>query len=123
MLLAADGPRLIDFGIIGSDGLADLTESGIVLGSAGYLAPEQAEGEPAGPPADVFSLGAVLTFAATGHGPYGTGSAATLLARTITGEPDVSDLPEGLAELVARCLARDPADRPGIETVLDTLAR
>ena len=122
VLLAADGPRLIDFGIIRSDGLADLTESGIVLGSAGYMAPEQAEGKPTSPAADVFSLGAVLTFAATGHGPYGNGSAATLLARTITGEPDLSDLPEGLADLIGRCLARGPADRPGTDAVLDLLA-
>jgi outer membrane protein assembly factor BamB len=125
ILLAADGPRLIDFGIIRSDGLAELTElteSGVVLGSAGYMAPEQADGQEAGPAADVFALGAVLTFAALGRGPFGSGNAATLLVRTVSGEPDLDGLPEGLRGLVAACLAREPGQRPSIARVLDTLA-
>lgn len=125
ILLAADGPRLIDFGIIRSDGLSELTElteSGAMIGSPGYMAPEQAEGQDAGPAADVFALGAVLTFAALGRGPFGTGNAATLLVRTVSGEPALDGLPEGLRGLVAACLAHDPAQRPSLAFVLNTLA-
>jgi eukaryotic-like serine/threonine-protein kinase len=121
VLLAADGPRLIDFGIIRSEALAELTETGTVLGSAGFMAPEQAEGHETGPAADVFAVGAVLVFAALGHGPFGTGTAATLLVRTITGEPDLDGLSEGLHSVVSRCLARDPSGRPTVPQLLDLL--
>lgn len=122
VLLAADGPRLIDFGIIRSDALAELTESGTVLGSVGFMAPEQAEGEAVGPAADVFAVGAVLTFAALGRGPFGTGSAATLLLRTVNEEPDLDALPEEIRAVIARCLAKDPTARPSVPELLDLLA-
>ena len=122
VLLAADGPRLIDFGVIRSDALAELTESGFIMGSAGYMAPEQAEGRRTGPEADVFSLGALLTFATTGQGPYGTGSAATLLLRTVNEAPDLTGVPAELRGVIQRCLAADPVDRPRDRDLLAMLA-
>ncbi|WP_433227356.1 protein kinase domain-containing protein [Actinomadura formosensis] len=114
VLLALDGPRLIDFGIARVlDGTAELTRSGLILGSPGYMSPEQAQGREAGAPTDVFSLGAVLAYAATGTAPFGDGvSAATLLYRVIHEEPDLADLRGDLRELVSDCLAKDPARRP-----------
>jgi len=74
VLLAQDGPRVIDFGISRAAEASALTHTGLVVGSPGFMSPEQAEGREVGPPSDIFSLGAVLAFAATGHGPFGTGS-------------------------------------------------
>ena len=73
LLLAEDGPRIIDFGISRAAEASMLTGTGVVFGSPSFMSPEQARGHRVGPPSDVFSLGAVLTFAATGEGPFGTG--------------------------------------------------
>ena len=73
VLLADDGPRLIDFGISRSMEASALTQTGTVVGSPGFMSPEQTQGREVGPPSDIFSLGAVLTFAATGEGPFGQG--------------------------------------------------
>ena len=83
VLLAEDGPRLIDFGISGASGAAALTRTGLAIGSPGFMSPEQAEGRPVGPPSDIFSLGAVLAFAATSEGPFGPGSTVALIYRVI----------------------------------------
>ncbi|MFB6888958.1 serine/threonine-protein kinase [Kitasatospora sp. NPDC056327] len=115
VLLTLDGPRLIDFGIARAlDAATGLTRSGFVVGSPGFMSPEQANGRPAGPPGDVFSLGAVLAYAATGVHPFGEGvSAAVLLYRVVHEEPDLTGLPEGpLRSIVLDCLAKDPAARP-----------
>ncbi|MFD0529553.1 serine/threonine-protein kinase [Kitasatospora arboriphila] len=114
VLLALDGPRLIDFGIARAlDAATALTRSGYVVGSPGYLSPEQAAGEAAGPAGDVFSLGAVLAFAATGTAPFGEGvSAAVLLYRVLHEEPDLSGITGPLREAVRACLHKDAADRP-----------
>ena len=85
------------------------------------MSPEQAQGHRVGPPSDVFSLGAVLTFAATGQGPFGTGPSATLLYRVVFTPPDVGGLPAGLRPLVERCLAKDPEQRPSTEQLLAEL--
>ncbi|MFJ4465997.1 bifunctional serine/threonine-protein kinase/ABC transporter substrate-binding protein [Streptomyces sp. NPDC089424] len=114
VLLAADGPRLIDFGIARSVGATALTADGVVVGSPGYLSPEQARGLPVGPPSDVFSLGCVLAHAATGRAVFGTGGAASVLYRTVHEEPDLDGVPAGLRQLVRRCLAKDPAARPTV---------
>ena len=74
VILAQDGPRIIDFGISSAVGATALTGTGFTIGSPGFMSPEQAEGKPVGPPSDIFSLGAVLTFAATGAGPFGSGN-------------------------------------------------
>ena len=121
VLLAADGPRLIDFGVSRAVEASPLTQSGLVLGSAGFLSPEQAEGSLVGPASDVFSLGAVLTFAATGEGPFGTGSSAALLYRAVYGQPSLGRVPAQLRPLVQRCLAKDPAGRPTTAELLESV--
>jgi serine/threonine protein kinase len=112
VLLATDGPRVIDFGISRAAEASVLTQSGAVLGSPGFMSPEQAEGGEVGPPSDVFSLGALLTFAATGAGPFGAGSTPALVYRVVHHQPDVNGVPERIRPLVERCLAKDPAQRP-----------
>ncbi|MFJ9824749.1 serine/threonine-protein kinase [Streptomyces sp. NPDC101160] len=112
VLLSQAGPLLIDFGIARSADETALTGTGLVIGSPGYMSPEQAEGHLVGPPSDVFSLGAVLGFAATGRGPFGAGSLAQLLYRVVHHEPDLDGVEPGFAEVVRDCLAKSAADRP-----------
>ncbi|MEU5326836.1 protein kinase domain-containing protein [Streptomyces parvus] len=122
VLLALDGPRLIDFGIARHEGATALTATGAVIGTPGYLAPEQASAGALGPPCDVFSLGCVLVYAATGRGPFGEGGGAGALFRTVHEEPDLTGVPPGPAPLIAACLAKDPAARPTASRVRDALA-
>ncbi|WP_436845576.1 protein kinase domain-containing protein [Streptomyces shenzhenensis] len=114
ILLAADGPRLIDFGIARSLDATALTSAGMVVGTPGFLSPEQAtgDGDRTGPAGDVFSLGCVLAYAATGRPPFGGGTVDALLYRTVHDEPDLDGLDEELAGVLRRCLAKDPDDRP-----------
>jgi len=84
------------------------------VGTPGYMSPEQAEGAQAGPPSDVFSLGCVLAFAATGTAPFGGGSAASVLYRVVTGHPDLTGVPGRLRDVIAACMAKNPAQRPGL---------
>lgn len=122
VLLALDGPRLIDFGIARHEGATALTATGSVIGTPGYLAPEQASAGPLGPGCDVFSLGCVLVYAATGRRPFGQGAPAGVLFRTVHEEPDLEGVPAALLPLVTACLAKDPADRPGAREVARELA-
>jgi serine/threonine protein kinase len=112
VLLAEDGPRVIDFGISRAVEASALTSTGLVVGSPGFMSPEQAEGREVGPPSDIFSLGAVLAFAATGQGPFGTGSTPALVYRVVYSPPNLDNLPAGIRPLIERCLAKDPAQRP-----------
>jgi eukaryotic-like serine/threonine-protein kinase len=121
VLLAEDGPRIIDFGISQAAEASRLTGSGPVLGSPGFMSPEQARGQRVGPPSDVFSLGALLTYAATGQGPFGTAPSATVLYRVVFASPDTTGLPTELRPLVERCLAKDPHQRPSTEQLLTEL--
>ena len=114
VLLAADGPHVIDFGISRAFEGTQLTSAGMVVGTPGYMSPEQAEGRQAGPPSDVFSLGCVLAYAANGNAPFGGGSAASILYRVVTGQPDLSGIPAGLQQVITACLAKDPAQRIGL---------
>lgn len=122
VLLADDGPRVIDFGISRAAEATALTHSGLVVGSPGFMSPEQAEGRAAGPPSDVFSLGAVLAFAATGEGPFGTGAPVALVYRVVHSQPDLADLPAGIRSLIQRCLAKEPSQRPTTADLLAELA-
>ncbi|MEH0637265.1 MULTISPECIES: protein kinase [Streptomyces] len=108
VLLAADGPRVIDFGIVRASDGYDLTRSGALFGSFEYMCPEQATGEPLGPEGDVFSLGSVLTFAATGHAPFSGTAAATLLYQVVHSTPDLTGVPEPLDKIINLCLTKDP---------------
>ena len=119
VLLAEDGPRVIDFGISRAVEASALTHTGLVVGSPGFMSPEQAEGREVGPPSDIFSLGAVLAFAATGQGPFGSGSTPALVYRVVHSGPQLDLMPAEVRSLAARCLAKDPALRP---TAADLLA-
>ena len=112
IVLTDNGPRVIDFGIARAFEDASLTATGVVIGTPGYLSPEQITGTAIGPPSDMFALGAVLVFAASGRGPFATGNPASLLHRIVHEQPQIPPLPDPLQELVRRCLARDPAQRP-----------
>ncbi|MFJ8749635.1 serine/threonine-protein kinase [Streptomyces sp. NPDC102441] len=113
VLLALDGPRLIDFGIARALGATvSLTSTGVSVGSPGYMAPEQIRGLDISGAADVFSLGAVLAYAATGTAPFPGDSSAVLLYKVVHEEPELGDMEGELRELVAGCLAKDPAARP-----------
>jgi Protein kinase domain len=120
VLLAPDGPHVIDFGISRAFEGTSLTAAGMVVGTLGYMSPEQAEGAQAGPASDVFSLGCVLAYAATGTAPFGTGSAASVLYRVVTGQPDLAGVPGRLRDVIIACLAKNPAERPGL-TALGTM--
>ncbi|MGW1817936.1 serine/threonine-protein kinase [Streptomyces sp. NPDC002125] len=112
VLLSLDRPLLIDFGIARAADEAGLTGTGLVVGSPGYMSPEQAEGREVSPAGDVFSLGAVLAFAATGRSPFGGGSSPELLYRIVHHAPDLSGVDEALAGVVRECLAKAPGQRP-----------
>ncbi|MDA0565712.1 serine/threonine protein kinase [Streptomonospora sp. S1-112] len=122
VILAADGPRLIDFGIARATDTLTYTSHQPVIGTAGFMSPEQGRGEEVAPPSDVFALGCVLAFAATGRSPFGTGPAEAVVYRIVREEPDLSGVPAPLAGLVAECLAKEPGARPGLERVLGLLA-
>jgi serine/threonine protein kinase len=121
VLLAGDGPRVIDFGISRAAGATALTHADLVIGSPGFMSPEQAEGRETGPPSDVFSLGAVLAFAASGTGPFGTGSTAALVYRVVHGTPALDHVPATVRPLAERCLAKNPGQRPTTAELLAEL--
>ncbi|MFG3064823.1 bifunctional serine/threonine-protein kinase/ABC transporter substrate-binding protein [Streptomyces sp. NPDC048231] len=121
VLLAVDGPRLIDFGIARATEETALTSAGMIVGTPGFLAPEQAQAQPASPASDVFALGCLLSYAATGRLPFGTGAVDALLYRTVHDEPDLDGLPEDIRALLVHCLAKDPAARPTGRQVDETL--
>ncbi len=125
VILADDGPRVIDFGIARAmDGRSELTVTGTVIGTPGFMSPEQAMGgTDVGPESDVFSLGSVLAFAATGEGPFGGGSLAGIVYRIVSGQADLSRLPDDLREVVAACLTADPSARPSLDAVTEGLTR
>jgi len=114
VLLLDDGPRVIDFGIskaLEDDSGTALTATGTVLGTPAFMSPEQAVGREVGEPSDIFSLGSVLTFAATGRGPFGDGSTHALLFRVVHEQPVLSGVPSGVLPLIAACMSKEPGDR------------
>lgn len=122
VLLAADGPRVIDFGIARAVDGSRMTQNGVVVGSPGYMPPEQALGRDVGVSGDVFSLGAVLAFAATGRNVFGDAVApAAMLYQVVHTEPDLTGTPQMLTGLIRACLAKDPAHRPTPAEILRSL--
>lgn len=118
VLLAADGPRVIDFGIArAADGTA-LTSSGVRVGSPQFMAPEQILGQEITAAVDVFALGALGAFAALGRPVFGTGEEMTVLYRVVHGEPDLAGCPPALRDVLARCLDKDPGARPELAGVI-----
>ncbi|MET9951826.1 protein kinase [Streptomyces sp. NPDC006339] len=118
IIMADDGPRVLDFGIARALESTRLTSTGAAFGTPGFLAPEQAQGLPVGPAADVFALGAVLVAAAGGKA-FGDGTPMGLMYRAVHEEPDLTHVPEGIRPVVAACLAKDPAQRPTPKGLLD----
>ena len=118
VLLAEDGPRVIDFGISEAAEASAAAGANVMIGSPGYMSPEQVLGAEIGPASDMFSLGAVLTFAATGQGPFGAGSNAALMYRLVNSPAKLGDVPGELRPLVGRCLAKHPGDRPTAREML-----
>ncbi|MGA5038058.1 serine/threonine-protein kinase [Streptomyces capoamus] len=120
IVMAADGPRVLDFGIARAVESTRLTATGTAFGTPGFLAPEQALGHDVTGAADVFALGAVLV-AAAGGSAWGEGTPMGLMYRSVHEPPDLSAVPAGLADLVSACLAKEPADRPTPAALLDRL--
>ena len=112
VLLGRDGPRLIDFGVAWDAQSTVLTTAGTIFGSPAYMSPEYAVGDEYGPPSDVFSLGAVLAYAATGRPPFTGESPATIINRIVVEAPDLNGVPPEARPVIEWCLAKDPAARP-----------
>ncbi|MET7382350.1 serine/threonine-protein kinase [Streptomyces sp. NPDC005526] len=121
IIMADDGPRVVDFGIARAVEASRLTVTGAALGTPGFLAPEQAEGLPVTAAADVFALGAVLV-AAAGGSAFGEGTPMMLMYRSVHQDADMSAVPAGLRATVALCMAKDPGQRPSAGELLDLLA-
>ncbi|MFB6516585.1 serine/threonine-protein kinase [Streptomyces sp. NPDC056401] len=112
VLLAGDGPRVIDFGIARAADAAALTGTGLRIGTAAFMAPEQALGHPATPATDVFALGTLAAYVACGTAPFGNGPESSALYRVVHEHPDLTRVPHELYGLVSWCLAKRPEDRP-----------
>ncbi|MFE7445287.1 protein kinase [Streptomyces chartreusis] len=124
VLVTIDGPRVIDFGIARALETVDesgLTRTGALVGSPGFMAPEQVRGDRITPACDVFCLGSVLAYAATGRLPFGSVDSGphAVMFRIAQEEPDLEGMPEGIAELVRDCLRKDPGARPTLDRVLE----
>ncbi|MEW2128808.1 protein kinase domain-containing protein [Streptomyces sp. NPDC005435] len=113
VLLAEDGPKVIDFGISRPADSELRTETGKLIGTPPFMAPEQfRRPKEVGPAADVFALGSVLVHATTGRGPFDSDSPYVVAYQVVHDEPDLTGVPEDLAPLVRSCLAKEPGDRP-----------
>jgi serine/threonine protein kinase len=122
VLVAPDGPRVIDFGVARAAERVQLTSTRGAAGTPAYMAPEQArDATQASPASDVFSLGATLVYAATGHPPYRGETVMDILVRLATEPPDLDGLPDELSALVTACLQRVPRDRPTDSAILGRL--
>lgn len=134
VLLTREGPQIIDFGISKAQDTTRVTRTGAMIGTPGYMSPEQIvrerSSEPVAAtlesrvrqPSDLFSLGCVLAFAATGSDPFGPGNARARLHRAVYEEPSLECLPGSLRRVVAACLDKDPARRPGVADLLEKLS-
>lgn len=121
ILLGEDGPFVIDFGIAQASDSTSLTRTGLKVGTPSFMAPEQVRGSLATPAADVWALGAVALYAATGLRAFGEGDTTVVYYRVVHEEPDLSACPAWLLPLVRTCLDKDPEARPDLQAVLDFL--
>ncbi len=121
IIFGPGGVRIVDFGISAFEELAASTRTGTLLGTPAWLSPEQATGGEVGPAADIHNLGMVLALAATGRHPYGQGRPDAMLFRIVHQEPELDGVPTTLRPLVEACLAKDPADRPTLSALEETL--
>ncbi|GLY90620.1 serine/threonine protein kinase [Actinoallomurus iriomotensis] len=120
VLLASDGPRVVDFGIARSvnSQQSSVTATGMVVGTPGYLAPEQLTGEPLTAAVDIFAWGATMMFAATGHSPFEAETLPVIINRILNEEPDLSRLTGTMRELVGAALDKNPRRRPAAHQIL-----
>ncbi|WP_206504379.1 protein kinase domain-containing protein [Streptomyces chrestomyceticus] len=122
VLLAADGPKVIDFGISRPADSEMRTETGKLIGTPPFMAPEQFQRpREVGPAADVFALGSVLVHAATGRGPFDSESPYIVAYQVVHDEADLTGVPEDLAPLIRTCLAKRPSDRPTPDVLMRML--
>ena len=120
VILTEVGPKVIDFGIAQALDATSLTQTGMMVGSTGFMAPEQISGRP-GPPADIFVWGVTVAYAATGQPPFGSGDTHAVLYQVMYGDPDIAGVPDPLRSLVAAALTKDPDRRPTAGQLLDQL--
>ncbi|MCX5383925.1 serine/threonine-protein kinase [Streptomyces sp. NBC_00083] len=123
ILLAEDGPRVIDFGIAHAADATSLTHTHVRIGTPAFMAPEQIRGRSASPATDVFALGNLAVFAATGRTAFGEGNPDALFYRVINEEPELGSCPDELRVIVERCLAKEPGDRPPVADIMDYARR
>ncbi|MCK9878525.1 protein kinase [Frankia sp. Ag45/Mut15] len=121
IILAWDGPKIIDFGIARARDATRQTRTGTALGTVTWMAPEQIRGEQVGPASDVFAWAACVSFAATGRSPFHAETIEAVALRILYGQPDLDGLPARLASLVRTALAKDPATRPTARHLQDAL--
>ncbi|HEY6789692.1 MAG TPA: WD40 repeat domain-containing serine/threonine protein kinase [Trebonia sp.] len=122
IILADDGPRIIDFGIARAVGTSTMTAKGTIIGTYTFMSPEQIMGLPIGPESDVFSLGSVIAYAATGHGPFDADTIPTITYKILAQPPDLTGIAEPLRELITDCLHKEPAKRPDLDSILTRLS-
>jgi serine/threonine protein kinase len=123
IIMADDGPRIIDFGIAQSVDATSLTTPGTVIGTYSFMSPEQIRADRVTPESDVFSLGCVLAYAATGRAPFDASNGAAIMYRVLNSPPELGDLPAGLLrDTLAACLAKDPDRRPLLSDLLARFA-
>jgi serine/threonine protein kinase len=120
IILTDAGPKVIDFGIARRQDTTAMTQTGMMVGSMGFMAPEQISGHP-GPAADIFAWGVTVAYAATGRSPFGAGNTHSILYRIMYGEADIASVPDSLRPLVEAALAKDPQDRPTAQQLLERL--
>jgi serine/threonine protein kinase len=119
IIMAGDGPRIIDFGVAQAAGATSLTTPGTVIGTCSFMSPEQISAYNATPESDVFSLGCVLAYAATGRSPFDAPTVPAIMYRVLNAQPDLGDLPAGvLRDALVACLAKDPGRRPLLPDLL-----
>ena len=118
VILTQAGPKVIDFGIAQALDATPMTRTGMMVGSAGFMAPEQISGRP-GPAADIFVWGVTVAYAATGQPPFGTGDTHAVLYRVMHGDPEIAGVPGPLRPFVAAALTKDPGQRPTARQLLD----
>jgi serine/threonine protein kinase len=122
IILAEDGPRIIDFGIARPENATALTSSGVLIGTFSFMSPEQVRGEHVDGRSDIFALGGVLVYAATGHGPFDAPTVPAIVHRIASQPPDLQGISSPLREVIGDCLAKDPANRPALNDLMTSLS-
>ena len=120
IILTDAGPKVIDFGIARRQDTRGVTKTGMMIGSLGFMAPEQISGRP-GREADIFAWGVTVAYAASGRSPFGAGNSHSILYRIMYGDPEIASVPDSLRPLVEASLAKDPLSRPTARQLLDRL--